>query len=129
MDGLRESLSVPPDIQHLTNPREFVCRGLQAAFTDYADGACPVPTEMIDAQGQKYLTLTRWTSLDDKFVLAGPAIVDSSSQNVTVSIPTLAAAGSSASSSAAPASTAAASATAAAMSSAMSAMPSASASA
>ncbi|GAA5841579.1 hypothetical protein JCM3766R1_006781 [Sporobolomyces carnicolor] len=103
--------------------------GLQAAFTDYADGACPVPTEMIDAQGQKYLTLTRWTSLDDKFVLAGPAIVDSSSQNVTVSIPTLAAAGSSASSSAAPASTAAASATAAAMSSAMSAMPSASASA
>ncbi|GAA5982228.1 hypothetical protein JCM5350_007704 [Sporobolomyces pararoseus] len=91
--------------------------GLNAAFTDYADGACPVPTEMIDSMGQKYLTLTRWTSLDDSFTLAGPGIVDTSSQNVTVSVPAPSAASNSSSSSAAPsmmASSAAASATASA---------------
>lgn len=69
--------------------------GLNAEFTEYADGACPVPTSGIAPQGQKYLTLTRWTSLDDQFTLAGPAILETSTQNVTVTIPTLAAAGSS----------------------------------
>ncbi|GAA5905298.1 ferritin-like domain-containing protein [Sporobolomyces salmoneus] len=74
--------------------------GLNAEFTEYADGACPVPTANISAQGQKYLTLTRWTSLDDQFTLAGPAIVDSSSQNVTISIPAAGSASNSSSSSA-----------------------------
>ncbi|GAA5879537.1 hypothetical protein JCM16303_003241 [Sporobolomyces ruberrimus] len=78
--------------------------GLDAAYSDYADGACTVPTENITEQGQVYVALTRWTSLSDEFVLAGPGFIDLSAQNVSVSVPDF---GASASSSEAPSSAAA----------------------
>jgi len=72
---------------------------LGAYFSEYNNGECTVPEEI--GQGQAYVTLTRWTDLADKWTLAGPAIIDGSAQNVTVSIPTIAAAAPAASSSAA----------------------------
>ncbi|GAA5932130.1 ferritin-like domain-containing protein [Sporobolomyces koalae] len=71
---------------------------LDAAFTEYENGSCKVPTENITT-GQTYVTLTRWTTLEDKFVLAGPGIIDTTPQNSTVTIPSPAAASNSSSAS------------------------------
>jgi len=79
--------------------------GLMAASSEYKDGKCTVPTQNVTEQGQVYVALSRWTTLEDKYVLAGPSFIDLSAQNVTVTYPAPGAASNSsaASSSAAPA--------------------------
>ncbi|GAA5949237.1 hypothetical protein JCM3765_003340 [Sporobolomyces pararoseus] len=63
--------------------------GLYAAHSDYVDGKCTVPTENTTEFGQIYVSLSRWTTLEDKYVLAGPGIIDVTPQNTTVTIPNL----------------------------------------
>ncbi|GAA6013014.1 hypothetical protein JCM11491_000937 [Sporobolomyces phaffii] len=62
--------------------------GLSVATSDYTDGSCTVPTENITAEGQVYVALSRWTTLEDKFVLAGPSFIDLTPQNTTIVVPT-----------------------------------------
>ncbi|GAA5871992.1 hypothetical protein JCM3774_006576 [Rhodotorula dairenensis] len=62
--------------------------GLTAGFSTWSNGNCMIPTQNVTAQGQAYVFLTKGPSVADDSVLAGPAIIDLSYQNVTVSIPT-----------------------------------------
>merc|ERR1712093_340050 len=62
--------------------------GLSAGFSTWSNGKCMIPTQNVTAQGQSYVFLTKGPSVADASVLAGPAIIDTSYQNVTVSIPT-----------------------------------------
>lgn len=73
--------------------------GLDAAFTEWNDGSCPIPTENITV-GQTYVVVTTGPSLEDKYTLAGPAIIDTTPQNTSVTIPALSSAASGASSAA-----------------------------
>lgn len=74
--------------------------GLDAAYSDYENGSCTVPTANVSQQGQVYVSLARWKSLEDRFVLSGPSFIDLSAQNVTISVPTPAGASSNSSASA-----------------------------
>ncbi|GAA5946194.1 hypothetical protein JCM3775_000920 [Rhodotorula graminis] len=62
--------------------------GLEAAFTLWEDGSCKIPTENITT-GQTYVLVTTGPSLEDKYTLAGPAIIDTTPQNTSVTIPGL----------------------------------------
>ncbi|GAA5856770.1 hypothetical protein JCM9279_006110 [Rhodotorula babjevae] len=60
--------------------------GLNAAFTAWNDGSCKIPTENITI-GQTYVVVTTGPSLEDKYTLAGPAIIDTTPKNSSVTIP------------------------------------------
>lgn len=57
-------------------------QGLGAAFSTWTDGSCDVPTQNI-TQGPAYVFLTSGPSVSDASVLAGPAALDFSAQNVS----------------------------------------------
>ncbi|KAK4335952.1 Ferritin/ribonucleotide reductase-like protein [Rhodosporidium toruloides NP11] [Rhodotorula toruloides] len=73
-----------------TNNGQLYCgfaSGLAAGFSNWSNGACMIPTQNISSMGQTYVVLTTGPSLDDKSTVAGPAIIDLSVQNVTVTLP------------------------------------------
>ncbi|BGP42406.1 hypothetical protein JCM10450v2_006500 [Rhodotorula kratochvilovae] len=82
----------PANLSQVPSDKTLYCgfaSGLDAAFTTWNDGACPIPTENITI-GQTYVVVTTGPSLADSYTVAGPAIIDTTPQNTTVSVPVLA---------------------------------------
>ncbi|GAA6056948.1 hypothetical protein JCM3770_007159 [Rhodotorula araucariae] len=86
----------PADLSQVPSDKTLYCgfaSGLDAAFTTWNDGACPIPTENITI-GQTYVMVTTGPSLADSYTVAGPAVIDTTPQNTSVTIPALASNGS-----------------------------------
>ncbi|BGP13400.1 hypothetical protein JCM10213_008559 [Rhodosporidiobolus nylandii] len=81
------TLELVPTNSSVTNGVENVycgfASGLSAAFSDYKDGSCDIPTQNITA-GQTYVLLTTGPSLAGDSILAGPAILTLDTANLTV---------------------------------------------
>ncbi|GAA6013011.1 hypothetical protein JCM11491_000936 [Sporobolomyces phaffii] len=59
--------------------------GLNSAFSEWSNGSCTIPSQNVTT-GQTYLLLTTGPSLDGNSTVAGPAILELGTPNVTVSI-------------------------------------------
>ena len=59
-------------------------RGLDSAFSEWKNNECQIPTQNLTSAGQVYLLLTTGPSLDDKSVVAGTAVLELGTPNVTV---------------------------------------------
>ncbi|POY76398.1 hypothetical protein BMF94_0596 [Rhodotorula taiwanensis] len=86
-------LSIAPTNASAVNTQGTVycgfASGLSTGFSTWSNGKCQIPTQNVTEQGQSYVWLTKGPSVADASVLAGPAIIDTSYQNVSVSIPAL----------------------------------------
>ncbi|GAA5949245.1 hypothetical protein JCM3765_003342 [Sporobolomyces pararoseus] len=85
--SIGSTISVAPTNASAVNTdQQLYCgfaSGLDSAFSEWKDNECQIPTQNVTGS-QVYLLLTTGPSLDDKSVVAGTAVLELGTPNVTV---------------------------------------------
>ncbi|GAA5868973.1 hypothetical protein JCM1840_000436 [Sporobolomyces johnsonii] len=82
-------LKIAPANSSVTESQSMIycgfASGLSAGFSTWSNGSCEIPTTNVSI-GQTYVVLTTGPSLSDNSTIAGPAIIDLSPQNVSITL-------------------------------------------